>query len=123
MWIHQRAAAGDRELFRGNEMSQSEAFPPIVVFRGGKVTTHLADISLRDRNWSTSFASCTRHFIDVVKNGGTPVSTGREGKDLNRYAIAALLSAQEGRDIEMSEITSEAEATGEYKLRTNFCNL
>lgn len=123
MWINQCAAAGDRELFRGNEMSQSEVFPPIVVFVGGKVKPYLENISLQDRNWSTSFVNCTKHFIDVVKNGGKPICTGTEGKDLSRYAIAALLSAQEGRDIKMSEVTSEAEATGGYKLRTNFCNL
>ena len=123
MWIHQCAAAGDRELFGGNEMSRSPLFPPIVVFVNGKVQPCLEDLSLEERNWSTSFVDCTRHFIDVLHNGGTPICTGREGKDLNRYGIAALLSAQEGCDIEMSEITSAAETTGAFKLRTNFCTL
>lgn len=123
MWVHQCAGGGDRALFRGNEMSRSAVFPPIAVFVDGKVKTYLEDLSPEERNWSTSFVAGTRHFVDVVKNGGDPVCSGREGKNLNRYAMAALLSAQEGRDIEMDEVTSEAEAAGTFKLRTNFCNI
>jgi predicted dehydrogenase len=122
MWINQCAAAGNRALFRGNEMSQSPLFPPIVVFVNGKATSYLADISPQDRNWSTSFVGCTRSFIDVLQDGGQPVCTGEEGKNFNRYAIASLLSAQEKRDVQLDEVTSEAESAGRLKLITNFCN-
>lgn len=121
MWINQCAAAGQRDLFPGNEMSASGVFPPIVVFRGGKVTTYLDDLTPTERNWSTSFEACTRHFVDVMQRGGEPVCTGEQGKQLNRYAIAALFSAQEGRDVELSEITTEAEVAGRLVLRSNFC--
>jgi predicted dehydrogenase len=122
MWINQCAGAGTRSLFRGNEMSSSPAFPPIAVFRGGKVTTYLTDLSPAARSWSTSFVACTRHFVDVIRHGGQPVCTGEAGKQLNRYAIAALLSAQEGRDVDVSEVTTEAEVAGRIALHTNFCN-
>lgn len=122
MWVNQCAGAGGRPLFRGVEMSASPVFPPIVVFRGGKVTTYLTELTPAARNWSTSFVNCTRHFVDVIQNGGQPVCTGEEGKRLNRYAIAALLSAQEGRDVEVDEVTTDAEVAGRIALRTNFCN-
>jgi len=121
MWVHQCAAAGERNLFAGNEMSNSGLFPPIVVYRGGKVRTHLQDLKPESRNWSNSFIACTRHFLHVLQRGGEPVCTGAEGKQLNRYAMAALLSAQEERDVDISEITTEAELAGRIRLHTNFC--
>lgn len=121
MWINQCAAAGQRELFPANEMSASGRFPPIVVFRGGKVKTYLDGLTPEERNWSTSFMACSQHFIDVMQHGGEPICTGEQGKQLNRYAIAALYSAQEGRDVDMSEITTESEISGRVALRSNFC--
>jgi predicted dehydrogenase len=123
MWINQCSAAGDRELFRGIEMSSSRVFPPIVVFVDGKVTTYLEDMSPSQRNWSTSFIGSTRHFIEVLINGGEPIYTGEDGKETTRCAIAAFVSAQENRDVALDEITSEAEGAGRFALRTNFCNL
>ena len=123
MWVHQCAGAGDRPLFKGNRMSSSSAFPPIAVFVDGQVTTYLDHLSPQERNWSTSFVACTRHFIGVATDGGTPICTGEQGRDLNRYATAALLSAQEQRDIDLSEVTSEAEEQGAFELRDNFCRM
>jgi predicted dehydrogenase len=123
MWINQCSAAGNRELFRGNEMSKSPVFPPIAVFLNGQVTTYLEDMSPSERNWSTSFVGSTKHFIKVVKQGGEPIYTGEEGREITRYAIAALLSAQENRDVHLDEITAEAEGNKAFEIRTNFCNL
>jgi len=123
MWINQCSAAGNRELFRGNEMSKSPVFPPIAVFLNGQITTYLEDISPSERNWSTSFVGSTRHFIKVMKEGGSPIYTGEEGREITRYAIAALLSAQENRDVYLDEITTEAQENKTFKIRTNFCNL
>src|SRR5438067_2112035 len=123
MWINQCSAAGNRELFRGNEMSKSPVFPPITVFLNGQITTYLEDISPSERNWSTSFVGSTRHFIKVMKEGGSPIYTGEEGREITRYAIAALLSAQEKRDAPSDEITAEAQENKTSEIRTNFCNL
>ena len=126
MWINQCSAAGDRAFFKGagDSMSQSPVFPPIAVFVDGQVQTYMEDISLSQRNWSTSFVGSTKHFIRVMKEGSRdPIYTGEEGREINRYAIAALLSAQEGRDVYIDEITPEAEANNEFKLKTNFCNV
>ena len=122
MWINQCSAAGDREIFKPCAMSASPVFPPIAVFTDGKVTTYLDDMSLAERNWSTSFVASTRHFTEVVKAGGDPVFTGDEGKEITRYVIATYISAQQKRDIHLAEITSAAEAQGRFAIETNFCN-
>ena len=101
MWINQCSAAGNRVLFAGNHMSESPAFPPIAVYRDGRVTTYLDDITPDERNWSTSFVAGTRHFIEVMRNGGDPVYSGEEGMEMTRYAMAATVSAQEGRDVDL----------------------
>lgn len=123
MWINQCSAAGNRALFKGCDMSKSPVFPPIVVFLDGQVTTYLADISPEERNWSTSFIGCTQHFIKVMTEGGEPIFSGEEGKEIKRYTIAAFISAQERRDVYLEEITAEAEVEKKFELKTNFCNL
>jgi hypothetical protein len=122
MWINQCSAAGDRPLFRGIQMSQSPVFPPIAVFVDGKVTTYLHDISPAARSWSTSFIASTKHLLHVLQYGGEPIYTGEEGKEITRYAMAAYVSAQENRDVELNEITAESERAGTFKIRSNFCN-
>jgi predicted dehydrogenase len=123
MWINQCSAAGNRELFRGNRMSDSPVFPPIAVYVNGEVTTYLDSLTPTERNWSTSFLAGTRHFVGVVRDGGVPVYTGEEGMEITRYAMAALVSAERGRDVDLSEITEEAEANGDFEITTNFLNL
>ena len=122
MWINQCSAAGDRILFRGNQMSESPVFPPIAVFVDGKVSTYLDDISPAERNWSTSFVASTKHFLQVLQEGGDPIYTGEEGKEITRYAMAAFVSAQEKRDVQLDEITSQEEKKGAFKITSNFCN-
>ena len=123
MWINQCSAAGDREIFRPSAMSESPVFPPIAVFLDGKVTTYLQELSPAERNWSHSFDAATRHFIEVMKGQGDPIYTGAEGKEINRYIIGAYVSAQEQRDIELDEITTESECSGNIRIENTFCNL
>ena len=123
MWINQCSAAGNRDFFKGCEMSKSPVFPPIAVFVDGKVTTYLEELLPEERNWSTSFIGSTKQFIDALKEGGEPIYTGEEGKEIQRYVIAAYVSAQEKRDIYLTEITTEAELNLQFELKTNFCNL
>ena len=123
MWINQCSAGGNRKLFLGNKMSESPVFPPIAVFVDGEVTTYLEDISPSERNWSSSFLASTKHFIEVMKNGGDPIYNGEEGREITRYGLAALVAAQENRDVYLDEITTETEQRGEFKITENFCKL
>ncbi|MEW5816841.1 MAG: Gfo/Idh/MocA family oxidoreductase [Spirochaetota bacterium] len=123
MWINQCSAGGDRDFFKACEMSKSPVFPPIVTFLNGQVTTYLENITPAERNWSTSFMASTRHFIKVLKEGGEPIYTGEEGKEITRSTIASYISAQENRDVYLHEITTEAEVKKNFKIKTNFCNI
>ena len=122
MWINQCQGAGNREMFHGVEMSNSPLFPPIAVFLGGRVNTYLEGMTPSQRNWSTSFVAGTRHFIKMLQEGGDPVYTGEQGKEITRYGMAAIVSAQEGGDIQIDQITSDAERERRFEIRTNFCN-
>ena len=123
MWLNQCSAAGDREMFQGNQMSNSPVFPPIAVFVDGKVKTYLSDIPPHERNWSSSFLGSTKHFVQVLKEGGSPIYTGEDGMEVTRYAIAAHVSAETNRDVYLDEITAEAEQDKRFEIKTNFCNL
>ena len=122
MWINQCTGGNDRDYFKALQMSGSPAFPPIAVFVDGKVTTYLEEAPTDSSYWSTSFVDCTRHFVEAVKNGERPIFTGEEGREITRCVMAAYVSAQEGRDVYLDEITTQAEQNGEFEIRTNFCN-
>jgi len=120
MWINQCQGSADRDFFKGNLMSKSAAFPPIAVFVDGRVDTYT--MSAEERSWARSFVNSTKHFIDVVRLGGTPSYTGADGKEVLRCIIASLISAQEQRDVFLDEITTDAEISRAFQVRTIFCN-
>lgn len=122
MWINQCDAAGNREMYKHFNMSSSPVFPPIAVFIDGRVDSYLADISLAERNWSTSFVASTRHFIESIIEGEEPIYSGENAMEIKRYILASYLSAQERREIRLDDITLEAEDNGALQLITNFCN-
>ena len=88
MWINQ-VTAGD------NIMSKSEAFPPIVIFKDGKIET-ITDI---ERDWKYSFINSTHHFIDAVKNDKEPILSGEQGKYTTQFALATLKSSMIGKEL------------------------
>lgn len=93
MWINQATAGG-------NEMSESELFPAIAIYRDGEVKT----ISDLPRDWKYGFINSTKHFIDVIKNGGTPLLTGEQGKYCTQFALAALKSSLSGEKVSPSDL-------------------
>ncbi len=121
MWINQCQGTGDRDFFRGNPMSKSPVFPPIALFVKGKVES--CPIAEEERNWTASFVNSTKHFIQALQKGGTPVCTGEEGKETLRCILAASISAQEKRDVSLDEITTETEIRSEFELKSLFCTL
>jgi len=88
MWINQATAGG-------NVMSDSGIFPPIVIFKDGKIES-FSDI---ERDWKYGFINSTNHFIDIIKNGGEPILTGEEGKYTTQFALATLKSSTVGKEI------------------------
>ena len=72
--------------------------PPLAVFRDGRMRRY----SKIETAWNESFVLSTRHFINVVRNGGRPVLTADEARRILQFAIAAETSAAEGRTVSLS---------------------
>lgn len=72
--------------------------PPVALYRDGEVTTW-HDLAT---GWEESFVLSTRHYIDVLSNGGRPVLTADEGRQVLRFALAAEESARTGKTIEFT---------------------
>jgi predicted dehydrogenase len=88
MWINQATSGG-------NIMSKSEVFPPIVLFKDGKIET----IQNLKRDWKYGFINSTKHFIKAIKEGGLAILNGEEGKYTTQFALAALKSSMTGKEI------------------------
>ena len=74
--------------------------PPVVLYRNGE-TTGFSDM---ESDWESSFVHSTRHWIATLTEGGTPSLTGVEGREVLRFALAALLSAEKGRTVTLDEV-------------------
>ncbi|MFX1315108.1 MAG: Gfo/Idh/MocA family protein [Promethearchaeota archaeon] len=79
----------------GNKMSDSEIFAPIVIIRDGKVESY----TNFEKDWKFSFINATNHFIDVVKNNKNPILTGEEARSILKFNLAAIESAESGKEI------------------------
>ncbi|MHA1439333.1 MAG: Gfo/Idh/MocA family protein [Promethearchaeota archaeon] len=98
---------GSRGLMRinqgtsiGNKMSKSEAFPNIVIFRDGGVETY----KNLTNDWSASFIAATKNFIDTVKSNKNPVFSGEQGKRILKFNLAAIKSAELGKEIYLNDM-------------------
>ena len=70
---------------------------PVVLFRDGGLT-EFRDV---ETGWESSFAHCTRHYIDALRDGGAAKLSGAEARAVLRLALAAEESARQGRAIEV----------------------
>ena len=71
--------------------------PPLLLHRGGETT---AFHELR-HDWLDSFVDSTHHFVDCVLDGGEPKLTGRRGRDVVGFALAAIRSAETGQAVDL----------------------
>jgi predicted dehydrogenase len=102
MWLNQCTGGG-------NFLSKTPQFPPIVVYVDGEIKTFGEDLP---RDWRYSFINSTEHFINVIKNGGTPICTGEQGKNLSIFAKMPFISNQRNKIVVWEEISSENEING-----------
>ena len=72
--------------------------PPMILYRDGKITTY-DDMNV---GWEQSFILSTRHYLDVLTEGGTPFLTAEQGREVLRFALAAEESARLGRSVEIA---------------------
>ena len=71
---------------------------PVALYRDGTLT-EFRDVAT---GWEQSFVLSTRHFLEVLSEGGRPVLTAREGRQVLRFALAALESARLGRPVTLA---------------------
>jgi predicted dehydrogenase len=92
---------GDRGiLFINRYTARTVDLPELMMFRDGETTT----IPVEGVEWHDSFIACTRHLIDVLRDGGQPVLDGPTGKAVLQFTLAALVSAREGREVRPDDV-------------------
>jgi predicted dehydrogenase len=92
---------GDRGiLFVNRCTARTVALPELMMFRDGKTTP----IAVEGIEWHDSFIACTRHLLDVLRDGGQPVLDGPTGKAVLQFTLAAHISARTGREIRPDEV-------------------
>ena len=69
--------------------------PPVALYRDGIVTSFHDMVT----GWEESFVLSTRHFLKVLTNGGNPVLTAKDAREILRFSSAAEASAQSGQSI------------------------
>lgn len=74
--------------------------PTLVVYKDGKITSYEG---LRD-DWSDSFIDSSKDFINCIKNNTEPRLNGEEGREVLRFALAALESAKLNRQVYLEEL-------------------
>ena len=75
--------------------------PPVLLYREGE----LKGFEDLEADWGVSFRDSTRHFLDVLHGEGQPRLSGEEAKKVLQFALAAILSAREGREVRPDEVT------------------
>jgi len=92
---------GDRGiLFVNRCTARTVDLPELMMFRDGKTTP----IPVERVEWHDSFVDCTRHLIDVLREGGQPVLDGPTGKAVLQFALAAHISARTGKEVRPDEV-------------------
>ncbi len=93
---------GDRGiLFVNRCTARTVELPTVMMFRDGVTNT----IPVERVEWHDSFIDCTRHLIEVLRNGGQPVLDGPTGRKVLQFSLAAHISAQKGGEVCPDEVT------------------
>lgn len=71
--------------------------PPVILYKD-MTTRTFSDMPV---GWEHSFINSTRHFIDAYFAGNPPSLTGRQGREILRFALAAQESARGGLAIKV----------------------
>ncbi len=93
---------GDRGiLFVNRCTARTVDLPTLVLFRDGRTTP----VEVERVAWHDSFIDCTRHLIDALRTGDRPLLDGPTGKAVLQFALAAHLSARQGREVRPDQVT------------------
>jgi len=93
---------GDKGMiFINRYTARTIDLPELMLYKDGKTTP----VPVDRVDWSHAFIDCTRHMIDVLRNGGDPVLDGPTGKAVLQFTLAALESAKTGKEVRPDDIT------------------
>ena len=68
---------------------------PVIMYRDGK----LSEFWDMKHDWADSFEASTRDFVDAIKNDREPELSGERGREVLRFALAAIESSAKGREM------------------------
>lgn len=68
---------------------------PVVMYRDGKLT-QFWDMK---HDWADSFEASTRDFVDAIKNDRDPVLSGVRGREVLKFALAAIDSSKRKTEV------------------------
>jgi len=68
---------------------------PVIMYRDGKLTEFWDMKS----DWADSFEASTRDFVEAIKNRREPVLSGVQGRQVLKFALAAVDSARLGTEV------------------------
>ena len=74
--------------------------PPLRVYRDGRATDHV-DLAT---GWDVSFVLATRDFIEAVREGRGTLLSAEQHREVMSTALAAQLSAREGRAVRPDQV-------------------
>ncbi|MCL2865564.1 MAG: Gfo/Idh/MocA family oxidoreductase [Lachnospiraceae bacterium] len=76
-----------------------EDVAPVVMYRDGK-RHEFWDMK---HDWADSFEACTKDFIEAIKNDREPLLSGEAGKEVLKFALAAIDSSKQKKEIYLSQ--------------------
>ena len=76
---------------------------PVVMYRDGKLT-EFWDMK---HDWADSFEASTRDFVDAIKNDREPILSGERGKEVLKFALAAVESSRKNAEVYLNSYTDK----------------
>jgi len=93
---------GDKGILMINRYTaRTLDLPELMLFKDGKTTA----IPVEGVEWHDSFIACTQHMFDVLHKDEAPRLSGKVGRDVLQFTLAALNSAEKGREVRVDEVT------------------
>jgi predicted dehydrogenase len=87
-------------LFINRYTAKTIDLPELMLFKDGRTMP----IPVEGVEWHDSFIAATQDLFDQLKVGGQPRLDGRTGKEVLQFTLAALQSAENGREVRPEEV-------------------
>ena len=88
-------------LFINRYTTRTVDLPELMLFKDGKTTP----VPVEGVEWHDSFIATTHDFIEKLKTGGQPRLDGPTGKAVLQFTLAALQSADTGKEVRPDDVT------------------